>query len=80
VPIKTLYGDVKLKVSPGTQHDERKKITNYGIPKLPPNHHQKGNHFVTFKIVIPKILNAAQQKAMLEYSRVEDKAENVSTS
>jgi hypothetical protein len=31
---------------------------------------------VTFKIVIPKVLNAAQQKAMLEYAKTEDKAEN----
>jgi molecular chaperone DnaJ len=39
VSVRTLYGDVKLKLQPGTQHDERKKITNYGIQKLPPNHH-----------------------------------------
>ena len=77
VPIKTLYGDVKMKVSPGTQHDERKKISNYGIQKLPPNHHQKGNHYVSFKIVIPKVLNAIQQKAMLEYAKVEDKVDNL---
>ena len=43
---------------------------------MPPNHHQKGNHFVTFKIVIPKTLNAQQTKAMLEYAKTEDKVEN----
>ena len=75
VPIKTLYGDVTLKVSSGTQHDERKKISNYGVQKLPPNHHQKGNHYVTFKIVIPKVLNPEQKKAMLEYAKTEEKIE-----
>jgi len=29
--VRTLYGDVTIKVPPGTQHDERKKISNYGI-------------------------------------------------
>ena len=39
IPVRTLYGNVRLKVSPGTQHDERMKVTNYGVQKLPPNHH-----------------------------------------
>ena len=37
--VKTLYGDVTIKLPAGTQHDEKKKISNYGIHKLPPNHH-----------------------------------------
>lgn len=43
ITIRTLYGDIKMKVDPGTQNDEKKKISNYGVQKLPPNHHQKGN-------------------------------------
>lgn len=39
IPVKTLYGDIRMKVDPGTQHDDKKKITNYGVQKLPPNHH-----------------------------------------
>ena len=31
VSVKTLYGDVRMKIAPGTQHDEKQKITNYGI-------------------------------------------------
>ena len=31
VAVKTLYGDVIIKISPGTQNEEKKKITNYGI-------------------------------------------------
>ena len=27
--IKTLYGDIKMKVDPGTQNEEKKKIANY---------------------------------------------------
>lgn len=29
--VKTLYGEVTIKLPPGTQHDEKKKISNYGI-------------------------------------------------
>jgi molecular chaperone DnaJ len=57
--VKTLYGDVKMKIDPGTQNEDKKKIANYGVQKLPPNHHQKGNHFVNIKIIIPKKLNEA---------------------
>ena len=31
IKVKTLYGDVKIKLPPGTQHEEQKKIANYGI-------------------------------------------------
>ncbi len=57
--VKTLYGDVKMKIDQGTQNEDKKKIANYGVQKLPPNHHQKGNHYVTVKIIIPKKLNEA---------------------
>ena len=69
--VKTLYGNVTIKIPAGTQHEERKKISNYGIQKLPPNHHQKGNHYVSIKVVIPKKLTDDQRKAMLAYSKTE---------
>ena len=31
VLIKTLYGNVTIKIPAGTQHEEKKKISNYGI-------------------------------------------------
>lgn len=71
VAVKTLYGNVTIKLPPGTQHEERKKISNYGIQKLPPNHHQKGNHYVTIKVLIPKKLSPDQREAMLEYAKTE---------
>lgn len=63
-----------MKVDPGTQNDDQKKISNYGVQKLPPNHHQKGNHFVKIKIIIPKKLNEQQKKAMEAFAKVEDPA------
>lgn len=46
------------------------------MQKLPPNHHQKGNHYVTLKVVIPKTLNEAQRKAMEQFQKVEEKPDN----
>ena len=65
-----------MKVDPGTQHDDKKKISNYGVTKLPPNHHQKGNQYVTVKIVIPKNLNEEQRKAMEAFKKVETTPKN----
>ena len=73
VIVKTLYQDVKLKIAPGTGHNEKAKITNYGVQKLPPNQSQKGNHFVNFKIVVPKRLNPEQKRAMQAYEKIEQK-------
>ena len=36
MPVKTLYGDIRMKVDPGTQHDDKKKITKL----LGPNGHK----------------------------------------
>ena len=46
-----------MKIDAGTQHNDKKKITNYGVTKLPPNHHQKGNQYVVIKVQIPKNLS-----------------------
>jgi len=71
VSVNSLYGDVTIKLPPGTQHEARKKITNYGMYKLPPNHHDKGNHFVTVKVIIPKKLTEEQHLAMAKYALTE---------
>lgn len=31
VKVKTLYGDIRMKIDSGTQHNEKKKISNYGV-------------------------------------------------
>jgi len=65
-----------MKIDPGTQHNEKKKISNYGVQKLPPNHHSKGNQYVTINVVIPKRLTPEQKEAMEKYKSLEEKAKN----
>lgn len=31
VKVRTLYGDIRMKIDAGTQHNDKKKITNYGV-------------------------------------------------
>lgn len=69
--IKTLNGTAKIKIDAGTQHNQKKKLLNLGIQKLPPNQNLKGNHIVTFKIEIPKNLTSEQKEALLNYQKVE---------
>ncbi|CAI2369141.1 unnamed protein product [Moneuplotes crassus] len=69
--VKTLTGDMKLKINPGTQHNDRKRLVRCGISKLPPNHRQKGDHYVNFKIEIPQNLTAEQRELMEKYAKVE---------
>ena len=73
VEIQTLYGKMKVAVPPGTNHGDIKKISNYGVNKLPPNNNGRGNHYVHFKIKVPKSLNSDQRKLMEEYSEIETK-------
>lgn len=76
--VKTLNGDVKVSINPGTQHNEKKRLVNMGISKLPPNHRQKGDHYVSFKIEIPKTINDEQRKAIEMYAKVEPKISEAS--
>lgn len=74
--IKTLTGEIKIDINPGTQHNDRKRLVGAGINKLPPNHRTKGDHYVSFKIEIPKNLNKEQIEAIKKYAEVEKKIQD----
>ncbi|CAI2369249.1 unnamed protein product [Moneuplotes crassus] len=69
--VRTLTGDMKLKINPGTQHDDRKRLVKCGISRLPPNHNQKGDHYVNFKIEIPRNLTPEQREIIERYAATE---------
>ena len=64
VTIPTVDGDVELKVPSGIQPGEDRVLRNRGIPKL--NRTEKGDHWVTFQVEIPKQLNEHQKKLIKE--------------
>ena len=73
--IKTLYGNVDVRIDRGIQHGEKKKLNNYGAPKLAPNQSQKGNHYIVFKIAIPNKLTPEQTKLFEELKNCEEPVE-----
>ena len=52
IAVKTVHGEVKLKIPAGTQPGTNFKIKNYGAPKL--NSSERGDHFVKIVVEIPK--------------------------
>jgi molecular chaperone DnaJ len=67
ISVPTLLGDKILTVRPGTQHDDQFRIDRAGVTKLPPNHHQRGNHIVTFKVKMPKSLTPQMRQLMEQF-------------
>lgn len=74
--VKTLYGDQKVEVPPGTADGQIMRLKGQGVTKLAPNQHQKGDHLITFKIAVPNKLSS-EQKAIYEQLRdIETKKSN----
>ena len=71
VEVNTLYGKVQLKVEPGTNSGDKKRLSNYGITHLPPNQSNRGHHVVEFKVVIPKTLTDRQRELFKQLAEEE---------
>jgi molecular chaperone DnaJ len=65
VDVKTLTGEVELKVPKGCQPDAKLMMRNKGIQHL--NGSRKGNHVVHLKIEIPKTISARQEALLREF-------------
>ena len=76
ITVETIHGKANFEVKPGTQTETKHKLKGMGILKSmnPLSGNKKlGHHYVTFKVVVPKQLNAEQRKAMAAYADVESK-------
>ncbi|XP_020601247.1 dnaJ homolog subfamily A member 3, mitochondrial-like isoform X2 [Orbicella faveolata] len=65
-----IHGEIEIKIPPGTQSHQKIRLSGRGIPRL--NGMGKGDHFVNFKIHIPKYLNDKQKALILAYAELED--------
>jgi len=66
INIKTVHGDIKLKIPAGTQPDKLFRIKNYGMPITNSTTNEKGNHYVTIKVNIPKKLSKKEKGLVSE--------------
>jgi molecular chaperone DnaJ len=51
ITVPTIYGDVIMKVNPGVQSEEMKKLAHKGIQD---SSRGPGNHYVKLKVETPK--------------------------
>jgi curved DNA-binding protein len=62
--LKSLYGQVNLKIPSGTQPDAILRVSGYGLPNMR-NSNTKGDMYVMVKPKFPKQINV-EQKSILE--------------
>jgi molecular chaperone DnaJ len=67
VKIETVYGDVSLKIPPGTQSGQVFKIKDKGIKKLKSD--EKGDQYVKIIAQIPKKLNKKEKELFFEIAK-----------
>lgn len=60
IPIQTLYGELKLKIPPGTPAGKIFRLKEYGVQKLQRN--ERGDHLVTITIKIPTKLSRKEKE------------------
>ena len=65
VDVRTLTGEVEMKIPKGTQVDTKLLLRGKGIPHL--NTSRKGNQVVHLKIEIPTSLSARQEELMRDF-------------
>ena len=56
------YNPVEFKIDEGTNSGDKKRLSRYGITHLPPNNTNNGNHYVSFKVKIPKMYRAKRRQ------------------
>eukprot|EP00051_Salpingoeca_urceolata_P025783 m.467654 g.467654 ORF g.467654 m.467654 type:complete len:555 (+) comp20366_c0_seq7:761-2425(+) len=69
VRVKGLYGDVNLKVKAGTTDGEQARLRERGIKRLTSG--GNGDHYVHYRIAIPKALTPRQRELMEEWAALE---------
>lgn len=71
IDVKTLEGEVTIKIPAGTQPGKILKLTGKGMPV--PGTHRHGDHLVEVMVEIPRKLSHKQKQALEEYRRVSRK-------
>jgi DnaJ-class molecular chaperone len=71
ISVRTIHGNVTLRIPAGTQPNALFRLQGRGVPKLRGS--DKGDHYVRIKIIIPKNISK-KQKELLEQFAQESKA------
>ncbi|GAP00225.1 DnaJ C-terminal domain-containing protein [Fructobacillus ficulneus] len=66
IPVKTVHGEVKLKIPAGTQNGRRFRLAGKGANRL--HNNGFGDQFVIVNVVVPTKLNKDQKAALQEFA------------
>ena len=72
VSVKTLTGEVDVKISPGTQPGEKRVLRGKGVQKF--NTGSVGNHYLHFQVQIPKSLSPEETELIKKFAESEKPA------
>lgn len=61
VEVKTVHGNVKLKIPAGTQNEKMFRLKDYGMP-IANAEGRKGNHYVTIRVHVPEKLTGKEKE------------------
>ncbi|MCD6109413.1 molecular chaperone DnaJ [bacterium] len=67
IDVKTIYGNVKLKIPAGTPSGKIFKLKGYGMPRL--NTNQKGDHYLKIILNIPSKLSKKERELYGELAK-----------
>lgn len=77
VRIPTIDGDVELTIPPGTQPMEKKRLRGRGVKRIDRSSDERGDQWVTLKVVIPRRLTEKQKRGLEEvFGRRNEGTEN----
>ena len=65
ISIKTIHGEVLAKIPAGIQNGDRITLKGQGVPYLG-SESQKGNHYVTIKVNVPKKISSREESLYRE--------------
>jgi len=77
IPIKTVHGEVKLKIPSGTQSGSSLRLKGYGVPIVGSSN--RGDHHVKIKVEIPRKLSGKEKKLydeLVEETKLDIKPQN----
>lgn len=65
VKVNTIHGEALIKIPSGVQNGDKLTLKGYGVPYLG-SETQKGNHYLTIKVEIPRKLSSQEEKLYRE--------------
>ena len=71
IRVRTIDGEVDLKIPPGTQSEKLMRLRNKGLPDL--QGHQKGSQYVKLHVHTPDNLTAREIELLKELEKVQEK-------